>query len=704
MGGQDSEVSDGDDRGAARGGQLRADRRSCTRPSGSASAPRARTGGRRASTRTSAEPAAVLASRLLVDLAGAELAGGDRRARRAARAPGRPAPARADDRVIGLEVARGGAAGDPRAARVRGRRRVGRDRADVARARRHARDRPRRGGRARRPRPRAAHDAAAARRRRPPDEGAAAAPRSSRTSSSAPASRRRSPGASSPTDPDPSAIRLPDPMTADQAILRTTLLHGPRRGRAGERRCRQRADRALRARPRLPADRRAAARTSGGASAGSPRAASAARAGAVEALYDALHLELRGARGRRSRTSTRARRRETDAGWFGELHPALLEGDGASSSSISATLFDAGAGADRVRGRDHVPAVRQDIAVVGRRGRRGRSARRRRPRGGRRRAPRGARLRRLPRRAGRRGPEVRALHLAFQSPERTLSDDDAARVRTRDRRRRSPSGSGERDAARLSDGSVAQDPARRRIQTVPCVATLRCRRATRSTGRRPRSPPRRAARSSGAPSPGDAVALATRTRNVNPTRSRSRVGLIGGAEERGAREERARGISSRQRRSLHPDGSSPSAASHASATGVPVRRVGVTGTRTPAPGPRAAAEQAPDPRLVEPAEEPPRPSGPPDPPRAGRRKHELLACVAHVHRPQDAGRLGRARRAVRCEAGARRLPVAREAPLERRPLIDELHGVSIMTPVSWVSRRAAGTVEHHRRRLSRQPW
>ena len=42
-----------------------------------------------------AEPAAVLASRLLVDLAGAELAGHARRPRRAARAAARRAPARA---------------------------------------------------------------------------------------------------------------------------------------------------------------------------------------------------------------------------------------------------------------------------------------------------------------------------------------------------------------------------------------------------------------------------------------------------------------------------------------------------------------------------------------------------------------------------------------------------------------------------------
>ena len=42
-------------------------------------------------------------------------------------------------------------------------------------------------------------------------------------------------------DPDPDAIRLPSPMTSDQAILRTTIVPGARRGRAHGRRCRVRA-------------------------------------------------------------------------------------------------------------------------------------------------------------------------------------------------------------------------------------------------------------------------------------------------------------------------------------------------------------------------------------------------------------------------------------------------------------------------------
>ena len=70
-------------------------------------APRARTAGRRASTRTSPSRPPILASRLLVDLAGAELTGAARRPRRAARAgpSSRFRPERTD-RIVGLEVAR----------------------------------------------------------------------------------------------------------------------------------------------------------------------------------------------------------------------------------------------------------------------------------------------------------------------------------------------------------------------------------------------------------------------------------------------------------------------------------------------------------------------------------------------------------------------------------------------------------------------
>ena len=122
-----------------------------------------------------AEPAAVLASRLLVDLAGAELAGHADVHDGLPERPGstlRPERAR---RLIGLDVADDEQRAILDRPRVRARR-LGGDGADVAGARRDARDRPRRGGRARRARPCAAHDAAPAFGRRAPDTRAALPP------------------------------------------------------------------------------------------------------------------------------------------------------------------------------------------------------------------------------------------------------------------------------------------------------------------------------------------------------------------------------------------------------------------------------------------------------------------------------------------------------------------------------------------------
>ena len=99
---------------------------SCAAPSGSSCAPRARTAGRRASTRTSPPQAAALATQLIVELAGARWVGRHRRPRRAAGAAGRPLPARsAPTRSIGLETPPEEQRRDPRAARLRRRRRTG---------------------------------------------------------------------------------------------------------------------------------------------------------------------------------------------------------------------------------------------------------------------------------------------------------------------------------------------------------------------------------------------------------------------------------------------------------------------------------------------------------------------------------------------------------------------------------------------------
>jgi phenylalanyl-tRNA synthetase beta chain len=121
----------------------------------------------------------------------------------------------------------------------------------------------------------------------------------------------------------------------------------------------------------------------------------------------------------------------TDAGWLGELHPALLEGEWGAFELDLATLF--GPVPERVVYRDVItyPAVLQDIAVaVGEQ------------------VEAGALLDAV---RGAAGPELAdarvfdiyrgeqvgegrksvAIHLTFQSPERTLTDDEAAALRAR---------------------------------------------------------------------------------------------------------------------------------------------------------------------------------------------------------------------------------------------------------------------------------
>ena len=149
---------------------------SCARPSGSRSAPPARTGGRRASTRTSPRTPPMLASRLLVDLAGARMTG---HVDVHAGLPERPVVRFRPERAIARDRARRSpptsSARSLARLRVRRLRRLGRDRPDLARARRDARGRPDRGGRAAAARPHPAHDAAPAARARPAHEGAAPA-------------------------------------------------------------------------------------------------------------------------------------------------------------------------------------------------------------------------------------------------------------------------------------------------------------------------------------------------------------------------------------------------------------------------------------------------------------------------------------------------------------------------------------------------
>ena len=150
--------------------------------------------------------------------------------------------------------------------------------------------------------------------------------------------------------------------------------------------------------------------------------------GVVEALYDALHLELRVRRGSHPLFHP-GKAAETDAGFLGELHPALLDGTWGAFELDLDTLF--APAPDRVVYEDVItyPAVHEDIAVavdedveVGALAEAARKAA-------------GPLLREAGvfdvyrgRQAGE-GRKSVALHLTFQSPERTLTDEEAAELR-----------------------------------------------------------------------------------------------------------------------------------------------------------------------------------------------------------------------------------------------------------------------------------
>src|SRR4029077_14529279 len=146
--------------------------------------------------------------------------------------------------------------------------------------------------------------------------------------------------------------------------------------------------------------------------------------GAVEAVYASLQLELRAERAEVVHLHP-GKAAATEAGWFGELHPARLEGEWGVFELDLATLF--ASVPERVEYEDVItfPAVRQDIAIVVdedvEAGALVETAR----------AAGGAELREATvfdvyrgEQAGA-GKKSVALHLVFQSPERTLSDGDA---------------------------------------------------------------------------------------------------------------------------------------------------------------------------------------------------------------------------------------------------------------------------------------
>jgi phenylalanyl-tRNA synthetase beta chain len=230
-------------------------------------------------------------------------------------------------------------------------------------------------------------------------------------------------------DPDPRALRLPDPMSGEQAVLRTTLLHGLVDAArvnvdAGNESIRlfelahvyRPTGDALPDEPWLV----------GGIAEGGFEAARRA----VEAIHAAAHLplELR-------RTTHEAlhpgKAAATDAGWVGELHPTYLEGSwGVFELDVEALASRL---PERILYEDVItyPANRQDIAVaVAEDVEAGAIVAAAHEAGG-------AELREARVFDVYHGDQVApghksvALHLVFQAPDRTLTDEEADVARAR---------------------------------------------------------------------------------------------------------------------------------------------------------------------------------------------------------------------------------------------------------------------------------
>ena len=164
------------------------------------------------------------------------------------------------------------------------------------------------------------------------------------------------------SDPSPDAIRLPNPMTSDQAILRTTIVPGlVEAARTGldagssDVRLFEIARVYFPSGEQLPTERwRVAGIVAGGYD---------VVKGVLETLYSALGLELRVARGSHSLLHP-GKAAETEAGWLGELHPTRLEGTWGAFELDLETLF--ARVPERVVYEDVItfPAVLQDIAVA----------------------------------------------------------------------------------------------------------------------------------------------------------------------------------------------------------------------------------------------------------------------------------------------------------------------------------------------------
>jgi phenylalanyl-tRNA synthetase beta chain len=232
-----------------------------------------------------------------------------------------------------------------------------------------------------------------------------------------------------PDDPAPDAIRLPEPLSADQAVLRTTLLHGlvesaRRNVDAGNDRI------ALFevARVYLPSG---VVKPDEHWHAGGITEGGFLRAkGVLETLYSVLHVELRPEPNERPFLHP-GKAARIDAGWVGELHPAQLEGE------WGVFELDLGELASKVPERlvyeDVItyPAVRQDLAfVVGEDVLAGQLV----DAAGEAAGPELREMRVFDVYRGGQIPDGKksiAFSVVFQSPERTLSDEDARELRER---------------------------------------------------------------------------------------------------------------------------------------------------------------------------------------------------------------------------------------------------------------------------------
>ena len=231
-----------------------------------------------------------------------------------------------------------------------------------------------------------------------------------------------------PADESPDAVRLPVPLSAEHAALRTSLF--PSLVEAARHNLDAGAEQValfeiarvyLLVASELPEERW---HVGGILSGGFFRVK-----GLVEALLEALHVEARFERTKEAFLHP-GKAARVEAGWLGELHPALLAGWSAFELDL-ATLFARVAAAVSYEDVITYPPVKQDLAFVvdaelpaGELFEAAREAA-------------GAELREIRFLSDYRDPPIPtgkksiAFSVVFQSPERTLSDADAAVLRER---------------------------------------------------------------------------------------------------------------------------------------------------------------------------------------------------------------------------------------------------------------------------------